>query len=97
MNASLEHGHRHPEHHGEVTVVVSGTPAEVSIIGQEHVSTLVRTALAQTGNVGQKSEEWELRSQTGEVIGQHETIHHAGIRAGQTLFLSPHAGVGGNR
>ncbi len=87
--------HHGPEHRIEVTVVVSGTPAPLQTIGQEHVGTLVRDALKATGNHGQGPHEWELRTEEGQLLDQEQTVHHAGIRSGQTLFLSPQAGVGG--
>ncbi len=90
------HEGRH-EHRVTVTVVVSGVPVVLQTLGQEHVSTLVRQALEETGNHGQAPDGWELRTETGQLIPQHETVHHAGIHAGATLFLSPEAGVGGCR
>lgn len=90
-------GVEHPKNHGEVTIVVSGAPVKVNIVGHEQVHHLVREALAVSGSVGQHPNEWELRSETGELFDQQLTIHRAGITVGQTLFLSPRAGVGGSR
>lgn len=88
--------HRH-EHHVAVTVVVAGVPAQLETIGQEHVTTLVSQALAHTGNHGQAPQSWELRTDLGVLIDQEQTIHHANIHSGATLFLSPQAGAGGCR
>ena len=80
----------------EVTVVVSGQSATVKANIHQKVENLVRDALNQTGNQGQPPANWELRTSDGILIDQNLTIQNAGIVQGMKLFLSPHAGAGGN-
>ncbi|HEY3292824.1 MAG TPA: DUF2604 domain-containing protein [Candidatus Nanopelagicaceae bacterium] len=85
----------HPNPNIEVTVVVSGQPTTVKVNIHEKVENLVREALHQTGNQGQPPGNWELRTADGIMIDQNLSIENAGIVEGMKLFLSPHAGAGG--
>jgi hypothetical protein len=86
----------HPNPHVDVTVVVSGQSTTVKVNVHQKVETLVREALNQTGNQGQPPGNWELRTSDGILIDQNLTIENAGIIQGMKLFLSPHAGAGGD-
>lgn len=79
-----------------VTVVVSGQSTEAKINIHQKVEELVREALNRTGNQGQPPGNWELRTSDGNLIEQSLTVEAAGIVEGMKLFLSPHAGAGGN-
>jgi len=79
----------------EVTVVVSGQPQRLNANVHQTVEHLVHEALQRSGNQGQASSEWELRTEDGRLLDQGETVAAAGIHSGMTLFLSPKAGAGG--
>jgi hypothetical protein len=77
-------------------VVVSGAPQEVQINPEQRVDHLMRQALKQAGIDHPNLEEWKLRSgQGGAVIDPDQKIEEAGIQPGQTLFLDPDEGGGG--
>jgi Protein of Unknown function (DUF2604)/WXG100 protein secretion system (Wss), protein YukD len=82
--------------HIEITVVVSGQPERLKANEHQRLEHLVREALARSGNEGQPPSEWELRTEDGRLLDQEQTVGQAGIVNGQTLFLSPKAGAGGN-
>jgi hypothetical protein len=86
-----------PEHKREidVTVVVSGQPERLKVNVSQTLEHLVHEALQRSGNRGQVPSDWELRTEDGRLLDQHETIAGAGVTEGTTLFLSPKAGAGG--
>jgi hypothetical protein len=79
----------------DVVVVVSGQEIGVKVNTHQTVDHLVREALKKSGNQGQPPDQWELRSIDGVLIPQNSSIEAAGIIDGAKLFLSPHAGAGG--
>lgn len=84
-----------PDNHISLTIVVSGAPEAVSINRNEPLEHAVREALRESGNPGQPPEDWELRTDTGQLIALNQRPEQAGVAPGQTLFLSPKAGAGG--
>jgi hypothetical protein len=82
--------------HIEITVVVSGQPERLKLHEHEKLEHAVREALKRSGNEGQPPSEWELRTEGGQLLEQTQTVAEAGIENGQTLFLSPKAGAGGD-
>lgn len=78
----------------EVTVVVSGQPERLKVNNHQTLEHLVHEALQKTGNRGQSAAEWELRTEAGVLLDQHETVESV-LRDGVTVFLSPKAGAGG--
>jgi hypothetical protein len=87
-----------PEHKQEnvdVTVVVSGQPERLKANVHQTLDQLVHEALQRSGNQGQASSDWELRTEDGRLLDQSLTVAAAGIQDGMTLFLSPKAGAGG--
>ncbi len=84
-----------PETNITVNVVVSGQSTSLKINVHQKVDHLVKEALDATGNKGQPSADWELRTSDGALIEQTLTIQNAGIVNGVTLYLSPRAGAGG--
>jgi hypothetical protein len=80
----------------EITIVVSGQPERLKAHPHEELEHLVKEALKRSGNEGQPPSEWELRTEDGRLLDQEQTVAHAGIVNGQTLFLSPKAGAGGS-
>jgi hypothetical protein len=79
----------------DMVIVVSGAPQHVRINIHETLENAVREALRESGNPGQPPEEWELRTEDGQLLSLGLTPGQAGVREGQTLFLSPKAGAGG--
>jgi hypothetical protein len=80
----------------ELTIVVSGQPERLKAHPHEKLEHLVKEALKRSGNEGQPPSDWELRTEDGQLIDQQQTVAEAGLTDGQTLFLSPKAGAGGN-
>lgn len=90
--------HEKDEKHSEkveVVIVVSGQPERLKVKADERLEHVVHEALKKTGNQGQPSSEWELRTEDGRLLDQSQTVAEAGIHSGMTLFLSPTAGAGG--
>ncbi len=79
----------------DVVVVVSGQPERVRASVQQTLEHLVREALRKSGNEGQPPRDWDLRTESGQLLDQSMTIEAAHIQDGTTLFLSPKAGAGG--
>jgi hypothetical protein len=79
----------------DVTVVVSGQPERLKLNVHQTLDHLVHEALQRSGNQGQASSDWELRTEDGRLLDQSLTAATAGIHDGTTLFLSPKAGAGG--
>lgn len=79
----------------EVVVVVSGQSERLKVNVHQTLEHLVHEALQKSGNQGQSSSEWELRTEDGRLLEQGLTAGSAGLHDGITLFLSPKAGAGG--
>lgn len=84
-----------PDNHLDLVIVVSGAPESVRIKDDERLEHAVREALRESGNHGQRPEDWELRNEAGQLLALSLRAHEAGLFEGQTLFLSPKAGAGG--
>jgi hypothetical protein len=84
-----------PEKKINLTVVVSGQPVPIEINHNRLVEHLVEKALKQSGNHGQAPDQWELRTESGDLIDQSLQVDQAGIHDGMTLFLNPKTGAGG--
>ncbi len=85
----------HPQPNLSLVVVVSGSPQPVKTNVHQPMEHLVEEALRESGNVGQPPQDWELRTDTGQLLPQSERVGQAGLHDGQTLFLNPRAGAGG--
>lgn len=79
----------------DMVIVVSGAPQPVRINIHQKLEEAVRAALHESGNPGQPPEDWELRTEDGQLLSLSLTPGQAGVSEGQTLFLSPKAGAGG--
>ena len=75
-------------------IVVSGQATTVVAARHRTIRLLVKDALLASHNVGQPLEAWELRAVDGRLLEHGVLLRHAGVAHGDTLFLSPHAGVG---
>lgn len=78
-----------------VIVVISGQPVSVKANLHQKIEHLVKETLKDSGNKGQPSSDWELRTIDGVLLEQILEIGAAGIVDGMTLYLSPKAGAGG--
>ncbi|HUY52741.1 MAG TPA: DUF2604 domain-containing protein [Streptosporangiaceae bacterium] len=85
----------HPAPFLDLIVVVSGSPHPVRVDIHQTLEHVVAEALRESGNVGQPPADWELRTEDGMLLNQATRVDAAGLREGQTLFLSPRAGAGG--
>lgn len=84
-----------PNNFVDLVIVVSGTPEPVRINSHETLEHAAREALRKSGNAGQAPEDWELRTENGQLLSLSQTPDQAHVVEGQTLFLSPKAGAGG--
>ncbi len=82
-----------PDKQIEVVVVVSGVPRAASIKPNQKLQHLVKDVLAQSGD--QQPRDFDLRTESGELLDLDRTAEDVGLHDGQTLFLSPHAGAAG--
>lgn len=78
-----------------LTIIVNGAPAAVERNENAPLSSTVEKALADTGNVGQPIENWELRDASGNVLDLSRKIGSFDFPEAVTLYLSLKAGVGG--
>lgn len=86
-----------PDQNINITVIVSGQPTSVKVNRHQKVDQIIKEALRETGNQGQPSSEWELRTSSGALISLEKDVDDAGITDGATLYLSPRAGAGGGQ
>jgi len=84
-----------PNNFVDLVIVVSGAPEPVRINLHETLEHAVREALRLSGNAGQPPEDWELRTDNGQLLSLSQRPEEAHVTDGQTLFLSPKAGAGG--
>jgi hypothetical protein len=84
----------HP-HEIELTIVVSGQPTEVSANPEAALFTVIPTALAQAGHVGQPPENWELRDVAGTLLETSRKIESFHFKEDTRLMLNLKAGIGG--
>jgi hypothetical protein len=85
----------HNQENIDVTVVVSGQPERLKVNVHQTLDQVVHEALQRSGNHGQASSDWELRTEDGRLLEQSLTVAASAIHEGATLFLSPRAGAGG--
>jgi hypothetical protein len=79
----------------KVDVIVSGQKIQVSVDRRKKAEWLIRQALVKTGNVGQKVDDWELRTVNGRLLEASVAMLRSGVIGGDILFLNPHAGWAG--
>ena len=78
-----------------LTIIVNGAPAVVERNENAPLKSAIEKALADTGNVGQPIENWELRDANGNVLDVSQKISAFDFPVDVKLFLSLKAGVGG--
>lgn len=79
-----------------ITIVVNGQPTVVEANTNAPLHTVIPKALADTHNVGQPPDQWELRDAAGSLLDPDKKTGELGLAAGVTLFLNLKAGVGGS-
>jgi hypothetical protein len=78
-----------------LTVVVNGTQTEVVVAGGDALVAVRDKALKQTDNVGRPAEDWELKTEAGDVLDLATLVRDSRFASGTVLFLSLKAGVAG--
>ena len=78
-----------------MTIIVNGVPTSVERNEDAPLISAIERALADTGNVGQPVENWELRDEAGNSLDVSRKIETYNFPDGVTLHLSLKAGVGG--
>ena len=78
-----------------LAVVVNGTRTEVTVDGGDALVAVRDKALKQTDNVGRPAEDWELKTEAGDVLDLATLVRDSGFVSGTVLFLSLKAGVAG--
>ena len=78
-----------------LTIIVNGVPIDVERNENAPLKSAIGTALAQSGNVGQPIENWELRDASGNLLDTSKKIGEFGFDDTVKLFLSLKAGIGG--
>jgi len=78
-----------------IEVVGSGTSCGFKITPQLTIGELAERCLNKSGNAGQPIAEWEMRNADGHLLEHGVTLKDAGVVSGQTLYMSPRAGIGG--
>lgn len=77
------------------TVVVNGSPTQVTANVHAPIHTVIPEALHETDNTGQPPENWELRDEPGNLLDPKRKIEDFNFAPGTKLFLSLKAGIGG--
>lgn len=78
-----------------LTIVVNGQPVNKSFIDSCELAHVRHVVLHETGNVGQRPENWEFRNTLGEIIPADSAIYQLPPSVnGRMLFLNLKAGVG---
>lgn len=84
-----------PSNKIDLVVVVNGQPIQISANFNAPLHSIVGRALEATGNAGQPPENWELRDKAGTRLDGSQKVKTFGFAAGDQVFLSLKAGVGG--
>lgn len=79
----------------DLVVVVSGVPRPVTINANAPLKNLVKEVLRGSGDEGRSPDDFELRTESGELLDLGAKARDAGLHDGVTLFLNPRAGAGG--
>jgi hypothetical protein len=92
------HHHRH-HHHGdecELTVVVNSEPVNLDVRRSTHLSAVVAEVLEKAKPTGRPDDQWELKTEAGQVLDQALSLETANVECGATLYLSLKAGAAGD-
>ena len=80
-----------------LTIIVQGRPIALDAEPHAPLRTVIPRALAESANVGQPPENWELRDANGALLDLEKKIADFGFSLTTRLFLNLRAGVGGDR
>ena len=78
-----------------MTVVVNGTPVEIDAEADEPLADVRRRALDLTRNVAQPPENWDFKTEGGDLLDPAKRVGDYRFGPQVTLFLSLAAGVAG--
>jgi hypothetical protein len=84
-----------PDNQISLHIIIGGQTVVIEANINAPLRTVVPKALQASGNVGQPSDNWEVRDAAGNLLDLANKIEDLGIAEGATLSLSPKAGVGG--
>lgn len=79
----------------EITMVVNGQPVVIKATKGQRLSEVRHKALEETQNLGQPPENWEIKSEAGDVLDPEKKVGEFDFGDQVTLFLSLKAGVAG--
>lgn len=78
-----------------ITVVVNGQPVVIEAVEQQPLHVVRQKALAETKNLAQPPENWEMKNEAGDLLDPDKKVGEFGFGKEVTLFLSLKAGVAG--
>lgn len=82
-------------HPFSITVVVGGDDQKLEVKPDELASDVLAKALAQSQNVGQPIDSWELKTEAGAALVLTATLTQLGITKDAILFASLKVGAAG--
>ena len=89
------HHHHHNGDHCELTVVVNSEPVILDVRRSTLLSALVTEVLEKAKPTGRPDDQWELKTEAGQVLDQALSLEAAHVECGATLYLSLKAGAAG--
>ena len=78
-----------------LTVVVNGTPTDVTANVHAPLHTIIPEALKETGNTGRPPQDWRVLDKDGNELDSARKIEDYHFAKGTTLYLSLKEGIGG--
>jgi hypothetical protein len=84
-----------PNNRETLTIVVNGNPVVIEVNLNAPLRTVIEKALHESGNNGQPPQNWELRSEGGELLDLSQKIGEYNFPETIKLFLNLKAGIGG--
>lgn len=83
------------DHKVTLTMVVNGKPYSLPFALGQKLHAIVAETLDKTGNMGQPSENWDLRDSAGNLLDLNQHLQNFRFPENTELFLNPRAGAGG--
>lgn len=79
----------------DLLIIVTGDEVEVKAKLDDELSEVVETALKKTEHKGRPVTDWDLRTESGEVLDLNRTVRSYSLQDGAILSLTLKAGVAG--
>jgi len=95
LEREKEHGGGGHDQFVEITMVVNGQPVEIKANVAQPLSEVRHKALEETKNLAQPAENWEIKTEAGELLDPAKKVGDFHFGEKVTLFLSLKAGVAG--